>query len=88
MKTQSHPSAFILHPSLGLAMLLMLVATRAILHQFQASLGVLPVLLGRVRPFLALVTGQGHNQTICFLRSSHVILNHTTCQAFSEVPGT
>jgi hypothetical protein len=84
-----NPQSEICNPkSLRLAMLLVLVAARAILHQFQAGLGVLAVFLSRVGPFLALGAGQGHNQTICFLRSSHLILNRLTRQALPEAPGT
>jgi len=45
----------------------MLVTPRAVLLQFHAALGVLPILLGCVRPFLTLGAGQRNSKSICFL---------------------
>ena len=48
-----------------------LAATRAVLLQFHAALRVLAVLLSRVGPLFALVTGQRDYNSICFLSWSH-----------------
>jgi hypothetical protein len=57
-------------------MLQMLMTARAILHQFQASLGVLPVFLSRVGALFAFGASETHYKPVCFLLRSHETLRY------------
>ena len=59
---------------LGLSVLRMLAAARAILHQHHASRVIPQVLLAGIVTFLALVAGERNHRAYIFLLRSHFII--------------